>query len=473
VNGLELLLAMGVLVLGNGVFAGYEIALAAVTRARLQVLVGENRRGAKAALYMKENMEASLAAVQVAITLLGAFAAAIGGAGAWEGLKPFLEKRLHFSPGVAGATAIATVVLPLTFFSILFGELLPKVFSLRNKEWVCLRLSPLLRWFCFSVWPAVWLFESCVTTIVAWSERRWRPQSPTTKSEAVELLELRAHAASARASRLIGEREERIILGAARFASRTISEIMLPAEHIRMLTVDASLGECLVAAHLDMHTRYPVTERANDPQTIIGYVNFKDLVALLRLSRPHEASLRSILRPLPRLSADMMLTACLERLIREHTHIALVKDEADKVVGMITLEDVLEELVGEIEDEYDRLPSHVVRAGRAWVIGGGLSLEQLHAQTGIDLAVDPPPQPPTEGQAFPRTVSEWLSGHLQRGPRGSDVLQRSGLRILVRKVRRQKVLEVQIVREDEARDADERASVRAFTPNGDATRDQA
>lgn len=446
---LELLAAMAVLVLGNGVFAGYEIALAAVTRARLQVLVSENRRGAKAALYMKENMEASLATVQVAITLLGACAAAIGGAGAWEGLKPFLETRFRFSPALAGAASIAAVVLPLTFFSILFGELLPKVFALRNKEWVCLRLSPLLRWFCFSVWPAVWLFETCVTTIVAWSERRWRPKLTSARSEAVELLELRAQAASARASRLIGEREERIILGAARFSSRTVSEIMLPAEHIRMLTADASLGECLVVAHLDMHTRYPVAEQANNSQTIIGYVNFKDLVALLRLSRPHEASLRSILRPLPRLPAGMMLTTCLERLIREHTHIALVHDEADKVVGLITLEDVLEELVGEIEDEYDRLPSHVVRAGRAWVVGGGLTLEQLKSQTGIDLTTDLPRRPTTaDGQAFPRTISDWLSGYLQNQIRGGDVLQRSGLRILVRKVRRQKVLEVQLVRED-------------------------
>ena len=108
------------------------------------------------------------------------------------------------------------MVIPLTLFTIMFGELMPKVFSLRNKEWVCLRLSPVMRWFCFSVWPAVWLFETCVMAMMAWSERRWRPRmDPGRKSEAIELLELRAQAASARASRLIGEREEGIILGAA------------------------------------------------------------------------------------------------------------------------------------------------------------------------------------------------------------------------------------------------------------------
>ena len=161
---------MAAMVLFNGLFAGYEIALAAVTVARLQVLVRENRAGAKAALYMKQNIEGSLAAMQVAVTLLAAIAAAIGGEGAAQNIEPYLHGRLGLSPAVAMVLAIAVIVLPLTFFTIIFGELMPKVFSLRNKEWVCLRLSPLMRWFCFSVWPAVWLFETCVSTMLAWSD---------------------------------------------------------------------------------------------------------------------------------------------------------------------------------------------------------------------------------------------------------------------------------------------------------------
>ncbi|MCE5269608.1 MAG: hemolysin family protein [Planctomycetaceae bacterium] len=433
----------------NGFFAGYEIALASVTVARLRVLVKENRAGARAALYMKENMEASLAAVQVAVTLLAAVAAAIGGAGANEKIEPFLYGHFHLSHGTATVLALAIVVVPLTMLTILFGELAPKVFSLRNKEWVCLRLSRPMRWFCFSVWPAVWLFEICVTTMMAWSERRWRPRiQPGVKIEAAELLELRAQAASARASRLIGEREEGIILGAARFSSRTVGEIMLPAEYISMLGADASLEDSLVAAHLEMHTRFPVAERPGDPASILGYVNFKDLVSLMRLSRPHEASLRAVLRPLPSLTAEMKLATCLERLIREHTHIALVRDASGKVEGMITLEDVLEELVGEIQDEYDRLPVHVMPAGWAWVAGGGISLERLKEQTGVDLAADPPLQPPEGGV---RNLSDWIVGHLGGHFRSGDVLVRPGLRVVVRKVRRQKVFEAQVERVDAPR----------------------
>ncbi len=442
--GIIELAVIGVMILFNGVFAGYEIALAAVTLARLHVLAKENRAGSRAALYMKQNMEASLAAVQVAITAVGASAAAVGGAGAAETIKPYFQQQFGIPSSAAEFFAIVVIVAPLTFFSILFGELMPKVFSLRNKEWVCLRLSPLMRLFCFSVWPVVWLFETCVQAMMAWSERRWRPRmNPGGKSEAVELLELRAQAASARASRLIGAREEGIILGAAGFSSRRVREIMLPAEYISSLGIGTSLAECLVTAHLEMHTRFPVAERLGDPNSIIGYVTFKDLVALLRLSQPFEATLRSILRPLPSISDDTLLTACMERLIHEHTHISLVRDAAQNVVGLITLEDVLEELVGEIQDEYDRLPVHAMSSGRAWLVGGGLALARFKELSGIDLAADPPPAAHLPEGAL-HTVSDWIVGHREGHFRGGDTFDRGGLRIVIRKVRRHKVMEAQI-----------------------------
>jgi len=444
--GIVELIAMLAMVLLNGVFAGYEIALASVTAARLQVLVRENRAGAKAALQMKQNIEGSLATMQVAITLLGAFAAAIGGAGAHETIMPLLREGLGFSPTASSIVALALVVVPLTIVTIMLGELVPKVFAMRNKEWVCLRLSPLMRWFALSVWPAVWVFQTMVNAMMRWGERQWGKRLDAShKSEATEMLELRAHAAYARASRLIGEKEESIILGAARLASRTVREVMLPDEHISLLDVHASIGDSLVTAHLDMHTRFPVAERPGDPQSILGYVNFKDLVALMRLSRPHEATLRAILRPLPSLPADIPLATCLERLIREHTHIALVRDAAGNVVGLITLEDILEEVVGDIQDEYDRLPVHAVPSGWAWVVGGGLSLTRLKELSGIDLARDPPQTPPEAGL---RNVSDWVIGHLQQPLRGGEVVDRPGVRVMVRKVRRQKVLEAQVARSD-------------------------
>jgi putative hemolysin len=400
---------------------------------------------------MKQNIETSLAAVQVAMAMLSITAAAIGGIGAADYLKRFFVEYYGFSHGSAEFFAVITVAIPLTCITTLFGELVPKVFALRNKEWVCLQLSRSMRVFCISIWPAVWLFETAVHTMIAWSERQWRPWAdPRSKLESVELLELRAQAASARAKRLIGEREEGIILSAARFSTRKIREIMLPAENISSLDAGSTLAEALVVAHLEMHTRFPVAERPGDPASILGYVNFKDIVALMRLS-PHDASLRAIVRPLPSLDADLLLTTCLERLIHEHAHIALIRDTAGKVVGLITLEDLMEELVGDIQDEYDRLPIHATPAGNDWIVGGGLSLTRLKEITGLDLLADMPPISPeippgliSEGGV--RTISDWVIAVTQGHFHSGDVFERFGIRLLVRKVRRLKVFEAQIGR---------------------------
>jgi putative hemolysin len=424
------------MVLVNAVFAGYEIALASVSLARLHDLTRSNRSAAAAALRMKQNMEGSLAVVQLGMALVGAIAAATSGAWASEWIAPALQ-RLGLAAPAAAVAAIALVVVPLTGLTILCGELLPKLFALRNKEWVCLRLSPLMRWFALLTRPVVWLLERSAITVMNWSERHWKPGGGSAKSEAAELQELRAIAALARTARLIGAREENIILGAARLSSRPIREIMLPAEHICTLNVNDSIANCLVAAHLDMHTRYPVTERTGDLQAIIGYVNFKDIVAHLRLA-PHEPSLRGVVRAIPNLSADAAIASGLESLLREHLHIALVRDGSGKVLGMVTLEDILEELIGDIQDEYDLLPGHALASGAGWVVGGGIGLARLRELTGID------PSGLAAGGA--QSLSAWIAGRLGRPVRGGDVVEGSGLRVAVRKVRRGQVLEAQVSR---------------------------
>lgn len=434
--GVELLVMLG-MVAFNSVFAAFEIALASISSGRLHALAAAKRAGAAAAVYMKENLEGSLAGVQLGITLVGAVAAAVGGAGAEENVAPPLQAALGLSPGAAEVLAIALVVAPLTAVTIVFGELVPKVFALRNKELVCLRLSPPMKWFVTAARPVVWALESAVTGLMSLGERhlKGRP-GPDARTEAAELQELRASVALARTSRLIGPREERIILGAAALSQRPIREAMLPAEAISMMDVNAPLADALVAAHLDMHTRFPVTEEAGDPQRIVGYVNVKDVLAQVRLN-PADPSLRAVLRAIPSRPADAPMAACLERMIRDHAHIALVRTPDGAVAGMVTLEDVLEELVGDIGDEYDRLPAHAARTGAGWVAGGGIGPDRLREATGLAL-------PPGAGGTPARTLSEWVVGHLGRGVEGGEVVERDGVRVVVRKVRRKAVLEAQV-----------------------------
>jgi putative hemolysin len=434
--GIELLV-MGLMIAANSVFAAYEIALASITLARLHLLSSEGRQGAKAAAYMKENMEGSLAGVQLGITLVGAIAAATGGAGAEEQLAPTLQNLLGVTSGIAEVLAIIAVVLPLTVITIIFGELIPKVFALRNKELVCLKLSPAMKFFVTAVWPVVWCLETAVTRLMAWGERRLKGRiAQTEKSEEAELQELRAIAAIARTSRLIGAQEEMIIHGAAGLPTRPVGEIMLPAEAISMLDANGLVTDALIAAHLDMHTRFPLTERKGDPQAIMGYVNFKDILAHMRLA-PHGASLRKIMRTIPNFAEDTPVSVCMERLIREHVHIALVRNTQNHVVGMVTLEDMLEELVGDIEDEFDHLPVHTIVSGRGWVVGGGIAPDKLLEATGITL-------PKTEDEKPVRNLSDWVCRQLAKPTRGGEVITKEPVRVVVRKVRRHKVLEAQI-----------------------------
>ena len=426
------ILIVAAMVLVNAVFAAYEIAIASVSVARLQSLVEQKKRGASAALAMKEGIEKSLAVVQLGITLVGLVAGATGGASATDDLSPMLQ-QYGLSQSTANVIAICLIVVPLTAVTIVVGELMPKLFALRHKEWVCLVLSPPMRFFALSVWPVVWFLEFSASGLMDFVERLWRP-SPhfDPRAESAELQELRAIASMARTSRLIGAREENIILGAARLASRPLNEIMLPAEHIRMLSIGHTLADSLISAHLDLHTRFPVSEIVSDPQTILGYVTFKDIVTTLKMS-PNEPTIHGILRQIPSLQANIPISSALESLLKEHTHISLVKDDLHRVVGMITLEDIVEELVGDIQDEHDQLPVHIIRTGGGWVVGGGATLARLKELSTIDIPGSPK-----------QNLSSWIVARIGASPRGSEVLHHEGIRIVVRKVRRQRVLEAGI-----------------------------
>lgn len=429
------LLFVAWMILVNGMFASYEIALASVSMSRLQLLANQGKGGALAAMRMKDGIEKSLAVVQLGITILGLTAGATGGASASEDIAPVL-RGVGVSPWTADILAISLWVLPLTILTIVVGELVPKLFALRNKEWVCLTLSPWMWWFSIGTWPIIWVLEWGATQIMDGIERLWIPKSHIeNRNEAIELQELRAIASLARTSRLIGSREENIILGAARLASRQLKEISLPANQIHMLYLEDSLAECLIAAHMDMHTRFPVTERRGDPQAIIGYVTFKDIVTIMRFNT-QLPSLRGIQRDIPKLEESLVISAALEKLLRERTHIALVVDANQAVTGMITLEDIVEELLGDIQDEYDLLPLHIVRSGEGWLAGGGASIQRLRSVTGLEF--------PTDDAA--QNLNHWTESQLGHAPGGGDVVNVGDVRILVRKVRRQRVFEAFVSR---------------------------
>jgi len=415
----------------NAVFAAYEMGLASISRARLAVLLNEKKRGAADAVFMKDRMEASLAVVQVGITVVGSVAAATGGAGVTQRLSPYVQQHWGLSTISADVLVLALLVIPLTYITIVFAELVPKMVALHNNEWVVLRLSPVMRALSHVAHPVIFVIESTVKAVVSLVPRQARPDA-----RGQWLHELRAAVSLARASKLLGEREEKIVLSAAHLSIRPVRDIIIPAKDISTIYIGSPLMEALVQAHLDMHTRFPVCMRQDDPQSIEAYVNFKDIIAAMRVN-PKDPSIKGISRPIQRVPEDMVLSQLLEMMIQQKTHIVLVVSKEGAVLGMVTLEDVLEELVGEIEDEFDRLPAHVHPCGEGWIMGGGVPTSIVAATVGV-------PWPPEQEGGRVTTLAEWSSKHAPPGFKGGEVFESDGLRVVARKFRRKRLMEATV-----------------------------
>jgi putative hemolysin len=438
--GYELAVIILMLVL-NAVFAAYEMGLASISRARIAVLVNEKKRGAVEAAFMKDRMEASLAVVQLGITLVGAVAAATGGAGVQESFAPYLQSTWHISKILSEVLSLVFLIIPLILAIIVFAELVPKMIALNNKEWIVLKLSPIMKLLSRIAYPVVSVIEVVVKKVVS-IVAKWGPDKVGGGGQ--WLHELKAAVSLARASKLMGEREEKIVLAAAHLSTHLVRDIIIPAQDISMIFVGSSLADALVKAHLDMHTRFPVCVKEDDPQTIEGYVNFKDIVAAMRVN-PSDPTIRGVSRPIKKVREDVPLSNLLETMIQEKTHIVIVVSVEGAVLGMVTLEDIIEELVGEIEDEFDRLPAHIHPCGSScWIMGGGVPMSTVASTVGLEWPDKSAVRLADKSDGRAHTLAEWCVQKAGFPLKGGETIESDNLRVVPRKFRRKKLLEATV-----------------------------
>ncbi|MBP5616946.1 MAG: HlyC/CorC family transporter [Elusimicrobiaceae bacterium] len=417
----------------NALLAAYEMALASISRTKISVLFQENHSGAQAALFMKDHLEGSLAVVQIGITLVGAIAAAMGGAGADNAFKPILA-NWGITGKLAHAISITCVVLPLSFVTIVFSELVPKTYAIQNKEWVVLKLSPIMRIVYVFLQPVVSVMERLVRFCTRNAPAK--TQDPKTAKKAA-LTDLRTAAAIASSSRLFSQAEEKIVLASAQFCVRTIKEIQVPLDQVYFLSANDSIADTFLKAHLDMHTRFPLLEDPQDKQSIVGYLNFKDIFSSTKTSSAH-TSTRSIMRPIIKLEDDTLISSALQQLMKTKQHICLVTDEGT-ITGILTREDIFEELGGEIEDEYDFSAAYIRPFGDSLVVSAAAKIADVFATLQIPAPADLSPT---------QTVAQWVAQKLGQSPTKNEKFSADGLLLETRKFRRHKLVEALVTKSE-------------------------
>jgi CBS domain containing-hemolysin-like protein len=311
--------------------------------------------------------------------------------------------------------------LLFTYLMLQFTEILPKTLGVHFNS----RLAPVI------ALPLAILIRvlAPVSYLIHLINRPFEGRRDPSRAAPVE--EITALAGLARLSNLISPHQERIIRATSQLALKRVREIMIPLEQVTFLSTSQSLTDAIIAAHLDPHTRFPICD-ADDRDRVLGYVNFKEMVYQLR-TNPGATGLQGIIRPVHFVTPEQPATELLRAFVERHEHVAIARSEDGKTLGLVTLEDVVEELVGELEDEFDRLPRmlHPLKGG-TWMVGGGVPVAELASKLGLSL-------PDAHG-----STSAWLIRRFGRIPKPSEIHREDGAEFMVRRTRRGKVFEVSV-----------------------------
>ncbi len=420
---MEILIVLALIAI-NAFFALSEIAFVS---SRREFIDSEKEKGVKNAEQVLKMMDAPdrfLSSMQVGITLVGVISGAYGGVAIAGHITGFFE-WLGFQQSLAHQTSLVLVVGMITYLSIVLGELVPKTMALKDPERVILTVIPVITVFSRITYPIV--------SFLSWSTKtflRCIGQKTTGISASEEPLEDILGIAKAAALRnQISREQEGIIIRAAQLKTTKLSQVMVKKNEMRSLTVSTSLTDALIFAHIHQHTRFPLVDDSNGK--MLGYVNFKDIVNTLRIN-PANPSLKGICRPIIYFNENQSINFAMRRLITSHQHIAIVQSNENEVVGMITLENVLEAIVGEIKDEYDIIPDHLfeIFPGR-YMAGGGVIIRELfNAVTTADSLEDT------------RTIDQLIRERLGIDLKAEMSMEYYGLKFTIRKVSRSHVYEV-------------------------------
>ncbi len=399
------------LILINGFFAAVEMAIVTARQAKLKSMASEGVAGAEAILRIAEKPGNYLATVQVGITLVATFASAVGGAAAVPVLASLLSKNAYLAP-FANQLALALVVLIITYFSLVFGELVPKQLALMNPERIAIRLIRPVSWLArIAAFPIKILSLSTdfLLRIIAPN----KSNDPTTSSEEIEAL-----LAMGTLEGIFQSSEKDFVSGVFDYGERNAKDVMTARPELIALDSKISPQKALSLAAQSGFSRFPIYE--NQIDNILGYVHLKDLIWAEKSS-----TLADLARSILFIPSSASLPDIYRQLTQNRSHQAIVLDEHGGTAGMLTLEDVLEVIVGEIDDEYTLRENEIKELGpNTWLVDGSVLIEDLSEYLNVGI-------PPS---SIYSTIAGLILSDLGRMPSVGDSVTHAGLTFTVRQM---------------------------------------
>jgi len=414
-------------VLIGGVFAGTEMAIVNLRESQIKQLEEEGPRGERTATLVRDPNQ-FLSAVQIGVTVAGFFSSAYGASTIAPSLAPVLV-GFGLPESTASTAALIGMTLVIAYLSLVLGELAPKRLAMQNAMGVAKVVGPPLSLFGMAMRPVIWLLSTSTNVVV-----RLLGGDPHANRESVSAEEIRS---MVRSSEALDHAESRVLADVFDASERTVVEVMRPRHQVHFLAGTDTVAEVRAEIRDTGYSRYPVT--GEDVDDILGFVHVRDLLLVDDLTATRMADLA---RPIEHIPGTVEVLQALNRMRAHADQIAVVVDEYGGTDGIVTLEDLLEELVGEIYDEFD-LESWPEPGGLDRIVegdgtlDGGLILQEFEAATEIEL-------PDTGGY---ETVGGFIMASLGRIPVAGDVVQVDGGRLDVVEVDERRVQRVRLVRD--------------------------
>lgn len=400
-------LVAGLILLG-ALFVAAEIALISLRESQIKQLAQRGRRGVRVA-NVANNPNRLLAALQVGVTVTGFLSAALGAEKLGVYVIPWLED-LGLSNKSANTTSLIGVTLIIAYFSLVFGELVPKRIALYRAEEIALASATIVNILTQLFRPVIWVLSHSTNLVLRLFGMDPKEQRSQISEE--ELLDLVAgHAA-------LTEEERDIVEEVFNASERQVHEVMVPRTEVDFMDASLPVGKAIALAIEKAHSRYPVVRGSSDE--VIGFIHVRDLLDTTLVSS--NAKIAELARNIMYLPGTKAILPALTEMRNQRQHLAIVLDEYGGTDGIVTLEDLVETLIGDIRDEYDNDEAEISQESRTGDIevDGLISLEDLLEEAGIEL-----PEGPYE------TASGFVMNFLGRIPAVHDVVSVNGVRITV------------------------------------------